>query len=115
MLGQALLRVAALRTGDDRALAALGLTRTQRWLVGAVLAACTAVPGAALAVAVAAAASPFTPFGTARTAEPVPGFAFDPLVLVGGGAGLATAVAVIGALGAWRAGRRPAPPRVRTA
>lgn len=112
-LGQALLRAAALRTGDHPALAALGLTRAQRWQVGAVLAAGTAVAGAVLAVGAAAAASPLAPFGTARTAEPDTGFAFDAGVLGVGGAGLAASVALVGALGAWRTSRRPAPPRAR--
>lgn len=114
-LGQALARAAALRSGDHPALAALGLTRAQRWRVGAVVSACTAAPGAALAAAVAAAASPLTPFGTARAAEPAPGFALDPLVLGVGGAALAVALAAGGTVGAWRSSRRSPPRRLRAA
>ena len=64
-----------------------------------------ALVAAALAVGVAAALSPLTPFGLARELEPDPGFAFDPLTVGLGAAAALAAILLAGALIAWRATR----------
>src|SRR5207253_1965722 len=93
---------------DDTTLRSMGMTRAQR--AGANL--CTVVPialgGAVAAVLVAAALSPLAPIGLARVAEPHPGFAFDTVRLLGGGALLAVVAVAIGGLLAWHTSRNDA-------
>ena len=79
-------------------LVALGLPRRQLIVLGTARNLVVALAGAAGAVVVAFALSPLAPVGEARLAEPSPGLAFDPLVLLLGA--LATVV-VVGALGLW--------------
>lgn len=102
VLGTTFAREQQAASGDDRTLAALGLSqraRRQRVTAPSLLAVAAGVP---LGVAVAAAASPLFPIGLARRAEPDPGFHLDGRVLLGGGGvALLVGVAVVGALGAW--------------
>jgi len=87
-------------------LAALGMTSTQLGLSGMVRVAVSAVTGAAAAAVLAGVASPLLPLGTARTAEPHPGFAFNAAVMGGGVAGVVALVSLLGAAAQLRAGRR---------
>lgn len=64
-----------------------------------------ALGGAIVAVAVAVLASPLTPFGIARDAEPDPGFAFDALTVLGGGTLMFVLLLLVAALPAWRVAR----------
>ena len=89
ILGQALARQLALDAIDDPVLRAAGMTGWQLFGVALIRAACIAVGGAFGAVLVAFLASPLTPIGPARVAEPTPGFAFDVTVLAAGGAAFA--------------------------
>jgi hypothetical protein len=95
-----LLRQAAVEAEDFPALGAVGASRPQ--LVSFTMARTFAVvvAGAAGAVALALVLSVFAPVGEARLADPNPGFAFDPLLLLGGAA---AAVLVLLALALWPA------------
>ena len=77
---------------------ALGLPRRQLIVVGTARNLMVALAGAAGAVLVAFVLSPLAPVGEARLAEPSPGFAFDPLVLL---LGALVMVVVVMALGLW--------------
>jgi len=112
VVGQAVSRQAATEAATYPTLAALGVSPRQ--LVAANMAA-TLVPGicgAAGGVLLAFALSPLTPVGEARLAEPAPGFAFDPLILLPGALAVIIAVLVLGVRPAVRAARtaRPAEP-----
>jgi hypothetical protein len=86
ILSQLLIRQ-AVEDGDDNAtLRALGMTSGQLFVSNMVRVAATGITGAAGAVALAALMSPLLPLGTARIAEPHPGFVFDAAVLLIGGA-----------------------------
>jgi len=101
VLGQALSRQVALDAGDHPTLAALGLSRRHLVLVSLARPSVVAVAGALVAVVVALLASPFTPIGLARRAEPQPGFSANIAVL---GVGFAAVVAVVigcAAVSAW--------------
>jgi hypothetical protein len=102
IVGQVAGRVLRSAAADNGTLATLGLSRGQLLATGLAQVAVAATAGGALAVVVAVLASPLTPIGPARLAEPAPGMVTDPLVL---GAGFAVIVAVLVALvarGAWR-------------
>jgi putative ABC transport system permease protein len=98
------------RASDHALLRALGATPTQR-LVAEVTGAARALAVAAVsAVVIASLASPLTPVGAARTAEPHPGFAFH-----GGLAAATLVIVVVGGLlvampSAWRVARSRALP-----
>jgi hypothetical protein len=102
VLGQAVSRQAATEAGIYPTLTALGVSPRQ--LVAANMAA-TLVAGAGGAVGgvlLAFALSPLTPVGEARLAEPAPGFAFNPLIML---PGALTWILVVLLLGAWPAVR----------
>jgi hypothetical protein len=112
---QAIARQAVSESTDHRALAALGLTPRQFVLADLTRTAAIGVAGAAGAIGLAVALSPFTPVGVARLADLSPGGVWlSPLLLTAGG--LLT-VAVTTALALWPAirearcpgRRRPAP------
>jgi putative ABC transport system permease protein len=106
-IGQAFARHIELGADDQRLLRALGLTRGQRFVALLVPTAASAFAGAALAIVVAACASPLFPAGFARRIEPDPGLAFDWVVLGAGVAALFVLVLAAAALAAWRtSGRR---------
>lgn len=100
---QQLARQSAIDAADHPAMKALGATRRQLWTAGLVRAVAAGGVAAALATIVAILASPMTPFGTARIAEPHPGIVFDWVVL--GAGALATVLFVIAtaAVPLWRA------------
>ncbi len=100
VLAQALARQAALEADDYPVLGALGATRRQLFTLTMARTLAVAVTGAAGGVLLAALLSFFVPVGEARLADPTPGFDFDPLLLIGGGA---VAVGAVLALGVWPA------------
>jgi hypothetical protein len=98
VVGQGLGRQSIVESEEYPKLVALGLPRRQLIVLGTARNLMVALAGAAGAVIVAFALSPLAPVGEARLAEPSPGLAFDPLVLLLGA--LATVVVVV-ALGLW--------------
>ena len=102
VVGQGLGRQSVVESEEYPTLIALGLPRNQLVVLGTARNLLVALAGAAGTVVVAFALSPLTPVGAARLAEPSPGFAFDPVVLLLGA--LATVVAVL-CLGIWPAVR----------
>ena len=98
VVGQGLGRQSIVESEEYPKLVALGLPRRQLIVLGTARNLAVALAGTAGAVIVAFALSPLAPVGEARLAEPLPGFAFDPLVLLLGA--LATVVVVV-ALGLW--------------
>ncbi|GAC1604907.1 MAG: hypothetical protein NVS3B21_34320 [Acidimicrobiales bacterium] len=106
VLSQMLAREIALDSQDGRTLTALGMTRRAVWLVALAPAVTVAVVGAVLAAAVAVAASPLLPVGTARLAEPDPGLAVDWLVVGVGATLMAVVIVAVAAWPAWRTASR---------
>jgi ABC-type lipoprotein release transport system permease subunit len=97
ILVQLLLRQSVEDADDHVTLRALGMTPGQLYLSGLVGIAAIGLVGAAGALSFAAILSPLLPLGTARIAEPHPGFAFDGAAL---GIGVVGIVALVGLLGA---------------
>ncbi len=104
VMSQALSRQATTEADDYSTLIALGISRRQLMALTMAKTLIVGVAGVILGLAVAFALSPVTLVGEARLADPTPGFSFDALVLLLGGA---VAAAVVLALGVW--------PAVRTA
>ena len=98
VIGQGLGRQSVVESEEYPKLVALGLPRRQLIVLGTARNLLVALAGAAGAVLVAFVLSPLAPVGEARLAEPSPGFAFDPLVLL---LGALAAVVVVLALGLW--------------
>ena len=119
VIGQALGRQSVVESEEYPKLVALGLPRRQLVVLGTARNLVIAIAGASGALIVAFALSPLAPVGEARLAEPSPGLAFDPLVLLVGA--LATVV-VVGVLGLWpsvrasrvRVGAHPSTPLRRS-
>ena len=109
-VGQAVSRQAATEAGTYPTLAALGASPRQ--LVIGSMAATLVVGGggAAGGVLLAFALSPLAPVGEARLAEPAPGFAFDPLIVLPGALAVIIAVLALGVWPAVRAARTGRPP-----
>ena len=105
ILSQVLAREISLGATDQPTLRALGMSRRQLWSLGIVRASLMAIAGAIFAAVFAAALSPFTPIGIARTAEPHPGFNFDSFSIALGGACIVVLVIAIAAWPSWRAAR----------
>jgi hypothetical protein len=104
IVAQVMARQVFLGSLEVPTLRALGMTRGQVFAVSLVRSAMVGILGACVAVAAAVALSPLTPIGSlARLAEPSPGLAFDPTILLLGAAGLAISVIVVAAIPAWRA------------
>jgi putative ABC transport system permease protein len=103
LIGQALLRQATLESTADPILHALGMTRGQLVLVGALRALVIAVPAALVTAAFAFLLSPLAPVGRARDLEPDPGLHFDSSVLLGGSTIVFAAVLLMGVLATARA------------
>jgi ABC-type lipoprotein release transport system permease subunit len=105
VLGQVLARHAAMETGDDGVLTALGMPRRGRLALAALRGATLGVLAAAVAMLVAVLGSPIMPIGLARTVEPARGVQVD-VVAVGVGAfvtlAFVTAVTVLGTVVATR-------------
>jgi ABC-type lipoprotein release transport system permease subunit len=116
LLGQMLFRQALAAADSVATLATLGFTRGQVSRLGAARGLLVGTFGAAGAVTVAIVASPLTPVGLGRLAEPSPGIRIDaPVLLVGAGA-IVALTTLFGAFAARRAiastaeirvGRRP--------
>ena len=81
IVGQVAVRLLIGAAGDNASLAALGMTRRQLLAVGLAEVSVAVTAGAVLAVGGAVAASPLTPIGPARLAEPSPGIAVNGAVL----------------------------------
>ncbi len=113
VVAQALVRLVSTDSSDGPALAALGATRVQRTSAATARAAIVVALGAVLAGAVAVLASPLFPLGTARRAEPAPGFRFDWPVLVLGLIAIIALLLLPAALVAWRTTRQT-PERIAT-
>lgn len=103
---QALHRRVADAGQDQPALRAMGLRRVQRGSAIGLAIAPVVLAGVALAVLLAVPASAVMPIGTARTAEPHPGIDVDAWLLGLGAVLFTAALLVVGALSAWRIGRR---------
>jgi ABC-type lipoprotein release transport system permease subunit len=103
VIGQVLTRQVFLDSTDYPALRALGMSRTQLAATAMVKVLAVSIAGAALAVLLAILASPLTPVGPARLAEPHPGIAVNVAVLGLGFAGVVTLLALTTLLPAWRA------------
>jgi putative ABC transport system permease protein len=110
VLAQNLFRQAVGVAGEVSVLKTLGFTRRQVVSLGAARGVFVGVIGAAGAVVIAVVASPLTPVGLARLAEPSPGVRVDGFVMFFGAAAIVVTSALLGVLAAWRAG---APRRAR--
>jgi ABC-type antimicrobial peptide transport system permease subunit len=109
IVGQVAARTLQAAAQDNGTLAALGMTRRQLFAASMAETAAATVAGALGAVAIAIAASPLTPIGPARLAEPHPGVSVNAGVLVAGAAAIVVLLAARAAVTAWRlAGARPA-------
>ena len=109
IVGQVAARTLQTAAQDNGTLAALGMTRCQLFTASVAETAAAAVAGALGAVAIAIAASPLTPIGPARLAEPHPGVSVNAGVLAAGAAATVVLLAARVAVPAWRqAGARPA-------
>jgi hypothetical protein len=95
VVGQIMARQLFLASSDNPTLRSLGMSRADLIVLGLSQVALASTTGAVLAVIVAMAASPLTPIGPARIAEPYPGVAIN-WALLGGGALL-----IVGLLVAW--------------
>jgi hypothetical protein len=105
VLGQGLVRQAAIEGSEDRTLAALGMTRAQVGGLVLVRAGIVGLLAAAVAVVLAVALSPVLLFGLAEQAEPDKGVSVDGTVLALGAAAivaLTLAMSVVAAALRWR-------------
>ncbi len=102
IVGQVASRQLLAAARNNPTLAALGLTRRQLAAAGLAEVAAAAATGAVLACGVAIAASPLTPIGPARLAEPDPGVNIDVPVLTVGFAGIIVVLLARVAWPAWR-------------
>ena len=99
-------RQALLAASDDATLAALGMSRRQRFVTTLSVAAPAILIGTVLGAVVALSASPLMPIGLARRAEIERGVDVDVAVLALGGLATLVLVGGIAALAAWRETRR---------
>jgi hypothetical protein len=90
---------------EDSTLKALGMTSDQLRASGMMRVGSMAAAGALGAAIVAVLLSPLLPLGSARVAEPHPGFAFDALALVVGGVGVLLVVSLLGVAALFRTTR----------
>jgi ABC-type lipoprotein release transport system permease subunit len=111
-----ILQLLSRRSGEDvtdhATLRTLGMTSGQLFASGMIRVAAMAAAGAVTAAAVSVAASPLLPRGTARIAEPRPGYAFDATTI---GLGAAGVLFLVGLLGAVALSRSIRPVRTTTA
>lgn len=103
--GQALARETSLESVEYPTLRALGVTRGQLFGTAMVRSGIVSLVGAAIAVAIAFAASPLAPLGEVRIAEPRPGLRFDVPAIGLGAVGVLGLVVLLAVLPAWRAAR----------
>ncbi len=109
LIGQAASRRFQLDARDNTTLAALGATRTERFVTSMIRLVLAALVGLVLAVVAAALLSYFTPVGPAEFAEPDPGFDVAGGILLGGGLLLFVVFVAAGTLPAWNNARQHAP------
>ncbi len=102
VVGQAATRLLAAAQPANPVLASLGMTRGQLMAAGLLEVGVAAAAGAVAAAGLAIAASPLMPIGTARLAEPDPGFSVDTAVLTAG----AVAIVVLAVARVARPARR---------
>ncbi len=102
VLGQVLVRQASADSVDELTLAALGMGRSRRMLLGFLRAASVGLVAAFLAAGLAVAASPIMPIGLARDVEPSPGLAFDAAALGLGAVATFVFVLAVSAIPVWR-------------
>jgi ABC-type lipoprotein release transport system permease subunit len=116
IVGQVAVRLLLIAARDNDLLAALGMTRGQLFAASLLEVLITATGGGALAVGVAVLASPLTPIGPARLAEPDPGVSVNWPVLALGFAAIVALLLARVAVTAWhqtsaraaaRGGQRP--------
>jgi hypothetical protein len=105
IFGQALARQTFLESIEYPTLRSLGMSPDQLFVVGMIRAGVIGVTGGIVAAGLACLASPLLPTGTARIAEPHPGFAFDGVAIGLGAAGTVLLVSLLSAIPAWRASR----------
>lgn len=110
IIGQMLSRQLILDATDFPVLRALGMTRARLVALSLARVAAVTLAGAAIAVAVAIAASPLMPIGPARLAEPSPGVEVNMAILAAGFAGIALLPLAMVTPTAWRAATRAQSP-----
>jgi len=109
IVGQVAARTLLAAAADNGTLAGLGMTRRQLFAASLLEVTAATVTGAAGAVAIAIAASPLTPIGPARLAEPDPGVSVNVAVLAVGAVAIVVLLAARVSVTAWRqASARPA-------
>ena len=101
LVGQALARQTFLDSVDHPTFRALGFGRRQLVMAALLRALVIAIAAAAIAIVIAIAASPLTPVGVARDADPDLGFFVDGPVVVLGALAVALAVLALAILPAW--------------
>jgi FtsX-like permease family protein len=102
VVGQALVRRTVLAATEDPILRALGMSRWQITRVALVTGAIVGIGGAAIAVAVSAAISPFAIVGLAKMLDPVTGVYVDPTVTVATAVMIVLVVLLLTGVPAWR-------------
>ena len=108
LAGQLASRQHAIAAPELKLMQALGATRGQLLALMAVRTVVATVVGALLGLVAALAASPLTPIGPARLAEPAPGFAVNLVVLGAGLAGTMLLPVLVVLPAAWRLAQRAA-------
>jgi ABC-type lipoprotein release transport system permease subunit len=103
IVGQLLVRHAAVVAADEPTLASLGMSRKRRFVLGMLRATIVAATATVVAVVVGILVSPLMPVGLARTVEPDRGFDVDGLVFLLGAAGTFLFVIAVSAIPVWRA------------
>jgi putative ABC transport system permease protein len=105
IFGQTLAGRAEVLSRDFPTLQALGMSRTQLFVLGLLRAALTGALAAVVAVVTAACLSPLTPISLARIAEPHPGFDVDAAALAVAAVVTVLLTTLAAALPAWSAAR----------
>jgi ABC-type lipoprotein release transport system permease subunit len=105
ILGQTISRQTFVESGDHGTLRSLGFTGGQLTGLGILRAAAVGAVAGVIAVVVVAAASPLTPFGNARIADPDPSFSLPFVVATLTFAAVGVIVAVLAIIPSWRAAR----------
>lgn len=107
VIGQIVSRQLFLASSDHPTLKALGMGRTQLLAIHLGQVVLVAGVGAALAVLISVAASPFMPIGPARLAEPHPGFAANWAIIGLGAVAIVALLLIREAWPAWRLATSP--------
>jgi hypothetical protein len=105
IVGQLLGRLTFLESAEHPTLAAVGMARDQRVMLGVARAGAIGAAAALVSLPTAIALSPVFPTGLARIAEPALGVRVDGFVLVVGAVAVAGGVVLLSAWSAWRVTR----------